>query len=270
MIQQVLTTQEQRDLDKFYTRPEIAQSCINFLFKLDLFNPSEVIYLEPSAGLGAFFDKMTYPKVGLDISTSRNDIMRLDFLNWEPKGFTKPVITIGNPPFGKNSSLAKKFFNHAAEFSNIIAFIVPKTFQKASLQNQLSLEFHLAGEFDIPFDSFEFDGASYSVPVVFQVWQKQVTPREIRKLPLTHPDFDFVNNELADFAFQRVGARAGMISIEGLHKSPNSHYFLKANRCRQDLMLLLKSIDWLPIKTRTAGNPSIAKSELIAAYSQIA
>jgi hypothetical protein len=51
-----------------------------------------------------------------------------------------------------------------------------------------------------------------------------------------------------------------------LQKSPQSHYFLKANMCSQTLLQRLSAIDWSPIKHRTAGNPSIGKAELIGAY----
>ncbi len=70
----------------------------------------------------------------------------------------------------------------------------------------------------------------------------------------------------AHFAFQRVGARAGLVSHEGLRKSPQSHYFLKANIDPGGLFDRLRRIDWTEIKWRTAGNPSIGKSELIDRY----
>ena len=58
----------------------------------------------------------------------------------------KSCLTIGNPPFGKNSSLAISFFNKAAEFSDIIAFILPQTFSKDSVKNRLNLSFFLIME----------------------------------------------------------------------------------------------------------------------------
>ena len=37
------------------------------------------------------------------------------------------------PPFGKVSSLAIRFFNKCAQFSDVIAFIIPRTFNKVSV-----------------------------------------------------------------------------------------------------------------------------------------
>jgi hypothetical protein len=118
-------------------------------------------------------------------------------------------------------------------------------------------------------NSFEFDGAPYSVPTVFQIWERRAELRSLTPKVTRHPDFSFVKAQEAHFAFQRVGARAGLVSVEGLRKSPQSHYFLRA-RDNHDLLLnRLRSIDWTPIKSRTAGNPSIGKGELIGAYSAL-
>jgi hypothetical protein len=82
----------------------------------------------------------------------------------------------------------------------------------------------------------------------------------------THDHFSFVRPQDAHFAFQRVGARAGLVSREGLRKSPQSHYFLRSHVGEGTLFDRLDAIDWNPVKWRTAGNPSIAKSELIGCY----
>ena len=45
--------------------------------------------------------------------------------------------------------MAIKFFNYTAKFSQVIAFIIPKTFRK-NIQNKLDLNFHLLSDIDIP------------------------------------------------------------------------------------------------------------------------
>lgn len=99
------------------------------------------MFLEPSAGNGVFYNLFPQNKYGIDLNPQNDQIIKMDFFNYLVSD--KNVITIGNPPFGKNSSLAVKFFNHAAQFSNMICFIVPKTFQKYSIKQKLNNRFFL-------------------------------------------------------------------------------------------------------------------------------
>ena len=112
-----------KKLDQFYTNTNIAESCladlIDILKNKNIKNP---VWLEPSAGNGAFYSIMPEPKLGIDIDPKITGILKKDFLT-----FILPdnnYITLGNPPFGQNSSIAIKFFNRCAEKSEIIAFIV--------------------------------------------------------------------------------------------------------------------------------------------------
>ena len=113
-------------LDKFYTKEQVAKKCFNFLHsQLDI--PETVIYLEPSAGAGAFIDLLPN-YIALDILPEDERIQEQDFLKFETE--KSNFITIGNPPFGNRSKLAIDFFNKAATFSDVIAFIVPVSFMK--------------------------------------------------------------------------------------------------------------------------------------------
>ena len=111
------------------------------------------LWLEPSAGNGAFYELLPPNRLGFDIRESQNpEIIIKDFLKLPVEYFTSKfnhVVTIGNPPFGKNSSLAVKFFNHCAEFSECIAMVLPKTFLKSSIQNRLNLYFKCVESFEL-------------------------------------------------------------------------------------------------------------------------
>ena len=255
-----------RQLDHFFTRTDIASFCIKKTTE-HLYHSSESwLWIEPSAGKGAFYNLLTSPKIGLDIMPLHPEIMVTDFLTWHPKNISQKVAVIGNPPFGKNSSLARKFFNHASSFADLIAFILPRTFEKPLFINRLDRRMHLVKSYPMPDFAFEFQDLPYDVPTVFQIWQKYSSLRPISKSITSHKDFTFVHANNADFAFQRVGARAGLVSVEGLTKSPQSHYFLKSRVSQHVLFDRLTNIDWSPMKHRTAGNPSIGKGELIEAY----
>jgi len=175
-------------LDKFYTKKAIVERCVSVLD----FDKYEVI-VEPSAGSGAFLEYLPKNKtVALDIEPDISSIIKMDFLDTRPP-LNYKYLVIGNPPFGKNSSLAKKFFNHAATFADTIAFVLPRTFRKVATVNQLNLNFHKVHDELLPLESFECpDGTPYSVPCVFQIWKKRSTLREKINLPLEHPDFFFL------------------------------------------------------------------------------
>ena len=133
----LLKTTRKEGLDKFYTIPSIVDKCINDIQSKYDFNNFDLI-IEPSAGNGSFFTKIppTVKKIGIDI-------IEQDFFNYIPDDNKKNILVIGNPPFGKVSSLAIKFFNHASNWSNVIAFIIPRTFRRISVQNKLNKNFHL-------------------------------------------------------------------------------------------------------------------------------
>ena len=183
-------------LDKFYTKPEIVDK----LLKLVDCDEFECI-IEPSAGAGDFLRKLPKDKrIGIDIQPDSSEIRQGDFFDFEPEKTNGSVLTIGNPPFGKNSSLAVKFFNHAAQFSDCIAFIVPRTFRKSSLLNKLHTNFPLVEQQVLPLDSFYTpDGESYMVPTVFQVWEKRKEARGLVEILTTHPDFEFLGTDAYSF-----------------------------------------------------------------------
>jgi hypothetical protein len=258
-----------RSLDQFFTKADVAAQCLKSLDQHMSSSADDWLWVEPSAGGGAFYDLMAYPKIALDILPQRADIMKTDFLGWHPGLVERRIAVVGNPPFGKNASLVRRFFDHAASFADIVAFIVPRTFEKPLFINRLDRRMHLIHAQTLDECSFEFEGEPYAVPTVFQIWEKRMTLRPLAESVRTHRDFDFVPQPVADFAFQRVGARAGLVSVEGLAKSPQSHYFLKASGSKRTIFERLRAIDWEPIKRRTAGNPSIGKGELVAAYQAV-
>ena len=134
------------NLDKFYTKPNIAEQCYIFL-KQYYPQIEKEKFLEPSAGSGNFLPYLSNYKA-YDIKPEGNNIIQADFLTLELE--YKDYITIGNPPFGKRSKLAIDFFNHAAKFSKIIAFILPVSFMKWGVQKELASNFNLQAYMYLP------------------------------------------------------------------------------------------------------------------------
>ena len=186
------------DLDQFYTKQEIVERVLK-LVDVDSYD----YIIEPSAGAGDFLRRLPANKsIGIDLEPAGPGIQKGDFFDFTCDR-TSGVLTIGNPPFGKNSSLAVRFFNHAAEFSDCIAFIVPRTFRKASVINKLNLNFHLTEQLILPLESFYVpSGEAFAVPTVFQIWEKKNKKRNKIKMLKSHPDFDFLGS--GDYNFSEI------------------------------------------------------------------
>jgi hypothetical protein len=225
--------------------------------------------VEPSAGTGAFLkpfeEETTLEKLlSYDIDPKYPNVVKQDFLEtfFEEE---KRYIVIGNPPFGRQASLAKKFIKHCCVFADVICFILPRSFKKSSMTNCFERHFHKVYEEDVDDKSFIFEESEYSVPCVFQIWEKKGCKRPIAGK--NHPDdwYDIVKvNEEANIAFRRVGVYAGKFTFEGIDKlSPESHYFIKSKvDINEVFKAKLSTLSWET--NNTTGPKSISKQELIA------
>jgi hypothetical protein len=264
-------TGKAKDLDQFYTNPVIAKTCID-LVNILIPESKRQFFLEPSAGTGSFSMQLDRC-VSVDLDPKIPNVIHSDFLILKKNDIfketeTKNVCVIGNPPFGKNSSLAVKFFNHSTKFGDVIAFIIPKTFRKVSLQNKLNLNFHLIKDIDLPKNSFVYEGEDYNVPCCFQIWEKKDTARE--KIAFTEsPLIEFVKkNEGCDFAVRRAGGTAGQAKEDFKDCKEPSFHFLKLKTKEysiKELIEIINSIDFSKEANSTAGVRSISKGELVNA-----
>lgn len=247
-------------LDKFYTQKNIALDCINFIDNINLFD----CIIEPSAGDGSF-SKQIPNCLAYDIQPEGDNIQQADWLLLDKEQFKRynNILIIGNPPFGQQNTLAVKFFNESSKIANVIAFILPLSFKKHSIQNRLNLNFHLIKEKILDKKSFTLDGKDYSVPCVFQVWEKKDIKRKPYQNKTTTELFDFVDKNNADFRIQRVGGNAGKASFD-LNFSIQSNYFIKNKTCYSNEKLInIINQTIFPELEYTVGPKSLSKTELI-------
>lgn len=245
--------------DAYFTNPEYARHCVDTLASLFPFERFRSI-VEPSAGNGSFLNLLPARANGYDIEPKSPRVIASDFFNVAvPKG----AIVVGNPPFGFAASLAVRFFNHAAQGANVIAFIVPRSFQKDSIQRRLDARFHLVYEEICPKNSFLVEGGAYDVPCVFQVWEKRKQSRTVEQGSKGNPYLVFVNKNDADFSIRRVGGRAGQ-SLDGCDWSENTTLFVKAVRPDARLVVDLCFSAFEALRDNTAGVRSVSKSEINA------
>ena len=251
-------------LDQYYTSPEIAKGYVDQV--VARWKNKDVLFIEPSAGAGAFSTpliKSGFDVRAIDIEPMADNIDRVDYLNTHDlfKTDHSSIVVLGNPPFGKNSSTAVRFFNHSAIYADEIAFILPRTFRKMSIQNRLHEKFHLASDNDIEKGAFLLNGNSYDVPCAWQIWVRKSTNRAITPIPCINHLLEYTDQQNASFAMRRVGFYAGRIIEKKINNlSRSTHYFMKD--LKPDVIKVLRSINWTDITKQTAGVRSLSKPEI--------
>lgn len=247
--------------DKFYTKSDISKLCINMLNLSDF-----DLIIEPSAGNGSF-SKQIKNCIAYDLVPEDETIIQQDFFELDITQFNdKKILTIGNPPFGVQNNLAIAFFNKAAQYSDTIAFILPKSFMKESIQRKLDLSFHLEKNIELPYNSFLLNGEEYGVNCVFQIWKKKNIKRIIKKKKFCYSYIEFGNINDFDFIVRRVGGNAGKAYIlkEGETVSTQSNYFIKnkTSISNEALVDIINSIK-MDAVNYSVGPRSLSKIELI-------
>ena len=249
--------------DQYYTKNTVAKECVDLIISS---NPGVTHYqwIEPSAGNGSFLKALPSEirAIGIDLDPKMDGIIRGDFLTWEPISEEKRVF-FGNPPFGKQGSLAKSFIQHAAKYATIIAFILPKSFVKPSMSRAFPSKFHCVLEKELPKDSFEVNLIAYDVPCVFQIWQKKSEDRP-KCEPMKELGFHYVKaSEEYHIAFRRVGGKAGTCFLKGSGEfSVQSHYFLKLDtQYIPNTQKIIEAVNKHVFPSNTVGPRSLSKSE---------
>ncbi|MPQ96189.1 hypothetical protein [Thioclava sp. JE_KL1] len=254
-------------LDQFFTRPEIAKACYGRLVDLYPVQTGD-LWIEPSAGAGAFLELMPKTSIGLDLVPAADGVNYADYLDWTPpSGFQRHVV-VGNPPFGRNTSTAVAFFNRAAEHAQVIAMILPRSVRKLSVRRRLDAMFHLVDEVLLPSGAFFYEGKPASVRTVFQIWERRDHPRVEAPACISHPDFVFCDAAEAEFAIRRVGGVAGRIFDDLAHRAPNSHIFVKAAEgvSAERLRDRFAQLDFSEVREDSVAHYSVAKSDVVALY----
>ena len=264
-------------LDKFYTSPNIVSLCLHYISKELNIDKVQDLIIEPSAGNGAFVNgikNMCQNHLFYDIQPGNDQIAKQDYLNLPIDNtiisdFHK-IHIIGNPPFGKQSSLAIKFIKKSAKYCDSISFILPKSFKKNSMQQHFPRNFHLIFQADIPENAFIVNNIQHNVPCVFQIWVKRNSSRKVPEKLVPNNNYSFVKkDENPDISFRRVGIYAGHFSRDIENKSAQSHYFIKSKNIISDQLLdKLNSISYHHVED-TIGAKSISKQELIKELNMI-
>jgi predicted RNA methylase len=248
--------------DQYYTNTSVAKECVDHIL-VKLPHTKDFQWIEPSAGNGSFLKAIPkeFDRIGIDIDPKAIGILKGDFLEWSPTTSKKRIV-FGNPPFGRQSSLAKGFIKHACSFADVVAFILPRSFVKPSMSRAFPLPFHCIFSEEISKNAFEVNGQSYDVPCIFQIWEKRNENRK-EVSAVKEEGFQYVKStETYHIAFKRVGGLAGQCSAPPGTFNPQYHYFLKLDEanipyCKK----IIEQVNQHVFPSNTVGPRSLSKSE---------
>lgn len=250
--------------EQYYTPAPLAAALVSEVAAL-VGDFSSRTVIEPAGGTGSFVEAAeaagAAKVLSVDIEPKHHKVAAGDFLAVELAA--QDAITISNPPFGRNNSLSIPFFNRAAEVSEYIAFIVPRSWRKWSVTNRLDRRFHLVSDRDLTLDYLDDSGKSLSsrklLATCFQVWQRRDQLREVVRVT----DHGFISKcgpIEADVALTVFGFGCGTVRTEFERKPNSTRMFLKLHHPRA--LEALKSVDFSRFYKNTAYTEALAFGEI--------
>lgn len=161
--------------DQYFTKQSVVEYCYNLVVnKLNELNIDirDYIFVEPSAGNGAFLSVLPDDTIALDIEPQHDKVVQQDFLDWEPAPNQKYIV-IGNPPFGLRGHQALRFILKALQFADFCCFILPPLFNSSGkgtpgkrVPGNLILSEPCDSTYTYP------DGQDVEVQTIFQIWTR--------------------------------------------------------------------------------------------------
>ena len=222
-------------------------------------------FLEPAGGNGSFLVALETLGIkdvsSVDLHPKHESVLEHDFLSYTPD--KSNLVTLSNPPFGRNNALSVPFFNHAARFSNLIAFLVPRSWRKWSVQNRLDRRFHLIHDQDVDVDYVTADGEPFGqkneLRTCFQIWEKQDSFRPLVKVQ----DKKFLEKcspEDADIAIRVFGFGCGKVLFDFPRQPNTTLMFLRV--LDQRALSVIEGLDYERFYLNTAFTKALSFQEI--------
>lgn len=260
-------------LDQFFTSSEVAKTyykkMCDFLKSKNI-KLKDCLFIEPSAGKGAFFNLLPKnQRIGIDIYSLDNEIIEMDFLSWTPPKTDKKIIFIGNPPFGYRAWLALAFLNHASKFADYVFFILPMSFQSEAKGSPKSRVKNLKLVFSevIKENAFRtLEDKKVKVNALWQCWEKGINENLIIDDMKEFVDIFTVDQreerlcghkkiDKADFFIQRTFYNDPPSLVKNFSEVKyvcGYGVILKKNKTK--ILNILKKIDWVKYSNLTTHN----------------
>ncbi|MEY4437468.1 MAG: hypothetical protein RL100_932, partial [Actinomycetota bacterium] len=250
--------------EQYYTPSYLADSLIIEVAALvpDL---ADRTILEPAGGTGSFIkaaEKFGVKNfLSFDIEPKHDSVSKQDFLH--AKVSVQNAVTISNPPFGRNNALSIPFFNKAADHSEYICFIVPRSWRKWSVINRLDRRFHLVSDHDIEIDYENDSGQKLSdknaLATCFQIWQRKSVLRP-KYLVQDQGLIEKTNPMDADVALTIFGFGCGKVATDFARKPNTTKMFLKLKHPKA--LAALQSVDYSRFYKSTAYTNALSLQEI--------
>ncbi len=253
--------------EQFYTPSELALRLVKTVSNLVGGLENKTV-IEPAGGTGSFVKAAkalgANKVLSFDIEPKAEGVLLADFL-LETRGLAKvtDAITISNPPFGRNNSLSIPFFNKAAQHSQYIAFVVPRSWRKWSVINRLNRKFHLIHDEELAIDYVDELGEMVwqkaRLKTCFLIWEKRNSLRQIMKVT-DFGLFSKVKPAEADVALTVFGYSCGKVRTS-FDRVPNSTVmFLKVHDSR--VLPALQKVDFSRFYRNTAYTEALSLQEI--------
>lgn len=250
--------------EQYYTPADLAENLLAEVLVL-VPNLKTRTVLEPAGGTGSFIKAAQAIGVkeflSFDIEPKHSAVTKANFL--ESKLDAANAVTISNPPFGRNNSLSIPFFNKAANHSEFICFIVPRSWRKWSVINRLDQRFHLVADHDIQIDYEDDHGEKLSkrnsLATCFQIWQRKDWPRP--KYSVADQGLIEKTNAVnADVALTIFGFGCGKVLTEFERKPNSTKMFLKLHHPKA--LAALQKVDFSKFFKNTAYTEALSLQEI--------
>lgn len=250
--------------EQFYTPRDVAEAVVARIIEVvdaAVLRP----WLEPAGGSGTFVDAARAAGVtdlrSFDIEPRHDDVAHGDFLS--QRLAVDGAIAFGNPPFGRNNALSIPFFNHAARTCDVIAFIVPRSWRKWSVENRLHPSFHRIDDADLAINYVDAHGKPLSdrssLRTCVQIWERRGVPRPRRDV-VDQGVVEKCPVEEADVALTIFGYSCGVVRTRFPRKPNTTQMYL---RLRHPMALeALTAVDFSRFSGRVAYTEALSLKEI--------
>jgi predicted RNA methylase len=250
-------------LDQHFTDKTVANQLVKSL--LDRLDPQRLrCYIEPACGTGAFSNALLengIPAASLrtvELDPQYTADIHADFLSVTSETlniFWPPAITVvvGNPPFGHNGLLARRFINKAAEFAHWICLVAPRSMHDAHCCGTLNPRLMLIREEELA-NVFSDTKAKCNWQEWFLLPEgtgPRPTELEVNTLGL----YELVDkNEPHDVVVQRCGVTAGRVT--DCNGTGEGKYYVRSSY--PQVIEAFKHLGKHPLANKTTHQPSLS------------
>jgi hypothetical protein len=163
--------------DAYFTHPDDVKWCLDQL--RHIYGLDGKTALEPAAGSNVFV------KAAPEVSWTTNELFpefsngtihdhHLDYSKDDLSPLGRFDFVIGNPPYGRNSMLARKFVLRSLEISNVVAMVLPKGLRRHTIWDKyFPDDCKVVFEEPLPNSTFDLpDGSVKSVGTFFLILER--------------------------------------------------------------------------------------------------